>query len=114
MQRIWRNRITIKRKNGFCSFICSNEWYIDYSKSFTDKYSALVGWGGDTAQLTQDLKKYNGTLDKLLVQANHLIGIKEQFGEGDLISDLDAPIILEKKKDDTTFANIIEEYYKGD
>ena len=87
---------------------------IDYSKSFTDKYSALVGWGGDTAQLAQDLKKYNGTLDQLLVQANHLIGIKGQFGAGDLISDLDAPIILEKKTDDTTFANIIEDYYKGE
>ena len=88
---------------------------IDYGKSYTDKYSALVGWGGDTAQLAQDLKKYNGTtVDQLLVQANHLIGIKGQFGAADLITDLDAPIILEKKKDDTTFANIIEEYYKGD
>lgn len=87
---------------------------IDHSNSFTDGFSALVGWGGDAAQLAQDLKKFNGTLDQLLVEANKLLGVKGQFGEGDLISDLDAPIILEKKKDNNTFANIIEEYYKGD
>ncbi len=86
---------------------------IEYSKSYTDKYSALVGWGGDTAQLAQDLKKFNGTIDQLLIEANKLLGIKGQFGEGDLISDLDAPIILKKKEDSVTFADIIEKYYKG-
>ena len=89
---------------------------IDHSSSFTDEYSALVGWGGDTAQLAQDLKKSTGTLDQLLVEANKFLGIKGQFGEGDLISDLDAPIILKKKYDSksTTFADIIEKYYQGD
>lgn len=86
---------------------------LDHSNSYTERFSALVGWGGDTAQLVQDLKKFNGTLDELLVQANKLLGIKGQFGEGDLISDLDAPIILSKKTDSVTFANIIEEYYNG-
>ena len=89
---------------------------IEYSNSFTDGFSALVGWGGDTAQLLQDIKKYDGSLDQILGEANKLLGIKGQFGAGDLIADLDAPIILKKKYDSksTTFADIIEKYYKGD
>ena len=86
---------------------------IENGESYTGKYSTLVGWGGDTAQLAQDLKKFNGTIDQLLIEANKLIGIKGQFGEGDLISDLDGPIILKKKTDSVTFADIIEKYYKG-
>jgi len=41
------------------------------------------------------------------------LGIKGQFGEGDLIADLDAPIFLKKKNDQNTFADIIENYYKN-
>ena len=87
---------------------------INYSNSYTEKYSALVGWAGDTAQLFQDIQKYNGTLAQLLEHANKYLGIKGQFGEGDLVADLDAPIILKKKKDNNTFADIIEKYYNGD
>lgn len=87
---------------------------IEYSNSYTDDCSALVGWGGDTAQLIQDIKNLNGTIDQLLVEANKFLGKKGQFGEGDLIADLDAPIILSKKNDSTTFADIMEKYYNGD
>ena len=86
---------------------------IEYKNSYTGKFSTLVGWGGDIAQLAQDLKKFNGTIDQLLIEANKLIGIKGQFGEGDLVSDLDGSIILKKKTDSVTFADIIENYYKG-
>ena len=87
---------------------------IENSKSYSKGFSALVGWGGDSAQLVQDLKKYNGTLDELIVQASKLLGVKGQFGEGDLNSDLDAPVILNNKTDKNTFAEIIERYYNGD
>ena len=86
---------------------------IEYKNSYTGQFSTLVGWGGDIAQLAQDLKKFNGTIDQLLVEANKLIGIKGQFGEGDLVSDLDGSIILKKKTDSVNFADIIESYYKG-
>jgi hypothetical protein len=87
---------------------------IEYSNSYTDDCSALVGWGGDIAQLIQDIKNLDGTIDQLLVEANKFLGLKGQFGEGDLIADLDAPIILSKKNDSATFADIIEQYYNGD
>ena len=87
---------------------------IEHGESYSDAFSALVGWGGDTAQLAQDIKSLNGTLDQLLVEANKFLGVKGQFGEGDLISDLDGPILLKKKNDSVTFADIIESYYNGD
>jgi len=86
---------------------------IDYCGSYTTGVSALVGWGGDTTQLIQDLKKFSGDKNKLYIEATKFLGIKGQFGEGDLIADLDAPIFLKKKNDQNTFADIIENYYKN-
>ena len=86
---------------------------IDYCGSYTKGVSALVGWGGDTAQLIQDIKKLNGDENKLYIEANKFFRIKGQFGEGDLIADLDAPIFLAKKNDKNTFADIIEKYYNN-
>ena len=37
--------------------------------------------------------------------------IKEGFDEGDLIADLDAPILLNKKNDDNNFADLMKTYY---
>ena len=78
--------------------------------------SALVGWGGDLAQLAQDLKKNFPTLtdlDQLIVEARKFLGIKGQFGEGDLNADIDAPIILKRKKTDITFSDTIRTFYSN-
>ena len=75
--------------------------------------SALVGWGGDLAQLAEDLKKgFNNIndLDTLIKEAKNYLGKKGQFGQGDLNADLDAPIILNKKKS-KTFADTIKDFY---
>lgn len=76
--------------------------------------SALVGWGGDLAQLAQDLKnnfKDLTNLEQLMTQAKKFLGIKGQFGEGDLNADIDAPIILKMKKTSATFAATIRNFY---
>ena len=87
---------------------------INYGNSYTGGYSSLVGWGGDSAQLLQDIKGESGDLDKLIETVlSKYLGIKGQFGEADLISDLDAPIILNKKKDGVSFADIIKSYYES-
>jgi len=81
---------------------------------FLPSSSTLVGWGGDLAQLAQDLKnnfKDTTDLDKLIVEAKKFLGIKGQFGEGDLNADIDAPLILRKKKLGTTFAATLQNYY---
>lgn len=88
---------------------------IEYGDSFTEGYSSLVGWGGDTAQLLQDIKKETGTLDELIqITLTKYLGIKGQFGAADLVSDLDAPVLLSKKKDDNTFSSLMKEYYQGE
>ena len=87
---------------------------INYGNSYTGGYSSLVGWGGDSAQLLQDIKGESGDLDKLVeIVLSKYLGIKGQFGEADLVSDLDAPIILNNKKDDASFADIIKSYYES-
>jgi len=88
---------------------------IHHEKSYSRGASALVGWGGDLCQLIQDIKDFKGNVDKLSIEAKKFFGIKGQFGEADLIADLDAPIILNKKSETNTFADIIENYYnKGE
>ena len=67
---------------------------------FMPSSATLVGWGGDLAQLAQDLKnnfRDETNLDKLIIEAKKFLGIKGQFGEGDLNADIDAPIILKRK-----------------
>ena len=87
---------------------------IEFGNSFTGGYSSLVGWGGDTAQLLQDIKGESGTLDELIeIVLTKYLGVKGQFGPADLVSDLDAPVILNNKKDDSTFASIIKDYYES-
>ena len=86
---------------------------INYGNSYTGGYSSLVGWGGDSAQLLQDIKGESGDLDKLIETVlSKYLGIKGQFGEADLVSDLDAPVILNNKKDGVSFADTIKNYYE--
>ena len=87
---------------------------INYGNSFTGGYSSLVGWGGDSAQLLKDIKDESGDLDQLIeIILSKYLGIKGQFGEADLVSDLDAPIILNNKKDGVSFADTIKSYYES-
>ena len=86
---------------------------IEFGGSYTDEYSSLVGWGGDTAQLLQDIKGETGSLDELInIASTKYLGIKGQFGAADLISDIDAPVILNAKNNQNTFASIMRNYYK--
>lgn len=87
---------------------------IEYGESYTGGYSSLVGWGGDTAQLLQDIKGETGTLDELIdIVTTKYLGIKGQFGPADLVSDLDAPIILNAKNKENTFASVMRDYYEN-
>ena len=74
----------------------------------------LVGWGGDTFQLLQDIKNEQGTLTELMEIAKNYFMKKGGFGPADVVSDLDAPILFKKKNDDNDFADIINDYYKSD
>ena len=80
--------------------------------------STLVGWGWDLTTLAEDLKNNFGSvtdLNQLIREARKFLGIKGQFGEADLNSDIDAPIILQRKQNsDKTFANIMRDFYKGE
>lgn len=87
---------------------------IEYGGSYTGEYSTLVGWGGDTAQLAKDIKGETGTLEELVTIAKtKYLGVKGSFGFADLISDLDAPVILKRRTDSTTFATVMRNYYKN-
>ena len=89
---------------------------LSFVDSYTKEASGLVGWAGDLAQLFQDVKNANpNTLEGVYNAANEYLGKKGGFGAADLISDLDAPIILEKvKKTNKSFASVITEYYENE
>ena len=88
---------------------------IEYGDSYTQGFSSLVGWGGDSAELFDDIKNEKGNLDELInITLNNYLGKKGRFNQGDLIADLDAPIILLKKNNDNYFADLIQSYYSGD
>ena len=88
---------------------------LEFHNSYNESFANLVGWGGDTAQLFQDIHnlKYDN-FEHLMNLTKDFFGKKGQFGEGDLISDLDAPILLKKKNDNLSFADIFKSYYYGD
>ena len=89
-----------------------NGIYIGKEKKTSIKH--LVGWGGDTVTLVEDIKKESGifdNLDKLIEKANEFFNHKGQFGPEDLISDLDAPILIVLKESGTSFSKIIKQYY---
>lgn len=86
---------------------------IEYGNSYTKNFAHLVGWGGDTTQLLQDIKNEKGTLDELINASKNYFRIKGGFNDADLVSDLDAPILLSKKDDSNTFADIFTNYYNS-
>ena len=86
---------------------------IEFGNSYTKNFAHLVGWGGDTTQLFEDIKNEKGTLDELMNICKNYFRIKGGFDEADLISDLDAPILLSKKDDSNTFADIFTNYYNS-
>ena len=85
--------------------------YNDYTSDEAD----LCGWAGDTAELFKELIDFSGGVQNILKEAKKIIGISGSFGEADLISDLDAPVILHlrKKNKQKSFAKIIYDYYYG-
>ena len=87
---------------------------IEHGDSYSDNFAHLVGWGGDTCQLFEDIKNEKGDLETLknITKTKYFL-ISGQFGLTDFISDLDAPIILKKKSDKKYFSDIIKEYYNG-
>ena len=88
---------------------------LEFHNSYNESFANLVGWGGDTAQLFQDIHnlKYDN-FEHLMNLTKEYFGHKGQFGEGDLISDLDAPILLQKKNDNLYFSDILRNYYYGE
>ena len=85
---------------------------IENGNSYSGTYAHLVGWGGDTEQLLEDIMNTQGDLDYLMkyIKDNYFM-IKGGFDGGDLISDLDGPILLKDKNDNNNFADLIKNYY---
>ena len=89
---------------------------IENGNSYSSNYAHLVGWGGDTCQLFQDIKGEKGDFDTLKEKTTSKYFLKSgQFGLTDFISDLDAPIILNKKSNNNQkyFSELIKEYYNS-
>ena len=84
---------------------------IEFSNSYTEGTSGLVGWAGDLTELISDIKKCEGEVDELYNEAKKYFMNKSGFDLGDYVADLDAPVFLSKKNDDTTFTEIIENFY---
>ena len=85
---------------------------IENGNSYSDYFAHLVGWGGDTCQLFQDIMNEKGDFETLKeITSSKYFLIKGGFGLTDFISDLDAPILLNKKNDKNYFSDLIKEYY---
>ena len=87
---------------------------IEKGDSYSGEYAHLVGWGGDTFQLLEDILNENGNLNELMEKAKEYFMIKGGFDAADFVSDLDAPILLKKKNDSSNFDNIIKTYYNSE
>ena len=86
---------------------------IENGNSYSDQFAHLVGWGGDTEQLLEDIMNQQGDLESLMKYAEeNYFRIKGGFDEADLISDLDGPILLYNKNDNNNFADLMRNYYK--
>ena len=87
---------------------------IENGNSFSSNYAHLVGWGGDTEQLLEDIMNIEGDLESIMNHAkNNYFRIKGGFDEADLTSDLDGPILLDSKDDNNNFTDIIKNYYNN-
>ena len=73
---------------------------IERGESYTSDAAHLVGWGGDTEQLLEDIMKETGDLEYLMnVAKENYFRVKGGFDEADLVSDLDGAILLYNKND---------------
>ena len=88
---------------------------IENGDSYSQNFAHLVGWGGDTEQLLEDIMNEEGDLEYLMefAKANYF-RIKGGLDEADLISDLDGPILLYNKNDNNNFADLLKDYYSND
>ena len=87
---------------------------IERGESYTSDAAHLVGWGGDTEQLLEDIMKETGDLEYLMnVAKENYFRVKGGFDEADLVSDLDGAILLHNKNDDNNFADLIKKYYNS-
>ena len=87
---------------------------IEHGNSYSGNYAHLVGWGGDTEQLLEDIMNEQGDVDSLMeIAKTNYFRIKGGFDEGDLIANLDGPILLNKKNDDNNFADFMKIYYSN-
>ena len=86
---------------------------IIYAGNFNGDTSNLVGWGGDLAQLFQDIQgATDKTVENLIILAREYLGKKGGFGSADLITDLDAPIIVNLRKNNgESYASVMRDYY---
>ena len=66
---------------------------IEFGNSYSAAVAHLVGWGGDTFQLLQDIKNEQGNLEELMIVAKNYFMVKGAV----FVSALDAPILLKKK-----------------
>ena len=87
---------------------------IERGESYTSDAAHLVGWGGDTEQLLEDIMKETGDLEYLMnVAKENYFRVKGGFDEADLVSDLDGAILLYNKNDNNNFADLIKRYYNS-
>ena len=88
---------------------------IEHGNSYSSNFAHLVGWGGDTEQLLENIMTSTGDLESLMeVAKTNYFRIKGGFDEPDLIADLDGVILLYKKNDDNNFADLMRHYYNSD
>ena len=88
---------------------------IEHGNSYSSNFAHLVGWGGDTEQLLENIMASTGDLESLMeIAKTNYFRIKGGFDEPDLIADLDGVILLYKKNDDNNFADLMRHYYNSD
>ena len=86
----------------------ANSW-----KSSSGNFSHVIGWGTCITDLLFDIRSEDGTFDELFKICQKYFKKSGKFNLINLISSIDAPILLSKKNDDNTFADIITKYYNG-
>jgi hypothetical protein len=87
---------------------------IENGDSYSGNFSHAVGWGSCITDLLFDIRSEDGTFDELFkICQKYFKKSGRRFNLNNLISSIDAPILLSKKNDDNTFADIITKYYNG-
>jgi len=75
-------------------------------------FGDLGGWGGDLCSMMQDMASMSGSLDELTAIAAARLGSSEgQFGQQDLIADLDAANIMAAVNESTSLTAAVSLYF---